>query len=74
MSVEMQAPKLLWLKEVSAQAWGEIAHNSRGFLLGNLSVPGTLLKSAVLDFSSNSQKVGKKKKNYQKVDPILLIQ
>lgn len=62
MSVEMQAPKLLWLKEVSAQAWGEIAHNSRGFLLGNLSVPGTLLKSAVLDFSSNSQKVGKKKK------------
>ena len=61
MSVEMQAPKLLWLKEVSAQAWGEIAHNSRGFLLGNLSVPGTLLKSAVLDFSSNSQKVEKKK-------------
>ena len=73
MSVEMQAPKLLWLKEVSAQAWGEIAHNSRGFLLGNLSVPGTLLKSAVLDFSSNSQKV-EKKKNSQKVDPILLIQ
>ena len=73
MSVEMQAPKLLWLKEVSAQAWGEIAHNSRGFLLGNLSVPGTLLKLAVLDFSSNSQKV-EKKKNSQKVDPILLIQ
>ena len=57
MSVEMQAPKLLWLKEVSAQVWGEIAHNSRGFLPGNLSVPGTLLKSVVLDFSSNSQRL-----------------
>lgn len=64
MSVEMQAPKLLWLKEVSAQVWGEIAHNSRGFLPVNLSVPGALLKSAMLDFSSNSKQV----------DPILLIQ
>ena len=32
MSVEMQAPKLLWLKEVSAFRWREHAHRSWGFI------------------------------------------
>lgn len=65
MSVEMQAPKLLWLKEVSAQGEEEMTDDSRGCHLWNLSVPGTQLKSVTLDFfSSNS---------LRKVDPILLI-